>query len=162
LLEGEPHQAVRICVEAVALVSELGDDETRAVALFNLGCAQLEAGEESLAAHAFAESTRIGLEGGFREHLAYHLVGVAAVAERRGDASGAGILLGSAEALLDQMGTALSPYERLLHGRTASSVRTALADDADRAWAEGRDYPPEQALEEALAKQLITAADRTY
>jgi predicted ATPase/DNA-binding SARP family transcriptional activator len=152
LLEGEPRRAARICAEAVALASELGDAETKAVSLFNLGCAHLEAGEAQLAAHSFADSTRLCLEGGFREHLAYCLVGVAAVAERSGDVHGAGALLGAADALLERMGAALSPYERLLHSRTTSAVRATLAEDADRVWSEGRQRLPEQTLEAALAR----------
>jgi predicted ATPase/DNA-binding SARP family transcriptional activator len=152
LLEGEPRRAARICAEAVALASELGDVETKAVSLFNLGCAHLEAGEAQLAARAFANSTRLCLDGGFREHLAYCLVGVAAVAERGGDVHGAGALLGAADAMLEKMGAALAPYERLLHSRTTSAVRATLAEDADRVWSEGRQRLPEQTLEAALAR----------
>ncbi len=77
LLEGEPRRAARLGAEAVALASEQGDAETEAVALFNLACAHLENGEAQLAGRAFADSTRLCLDGGFREHLAYCLVGVA-------------------------------------------------------------------------------------
>jgi hypothetical protein len=122
------------------------------VSLFNLGCAHLEAGDATLAARSFADSTRLCLDGGFREHLAYCLVGVAAVAERGGDVHGAGALLGAADAMLERMGAALAPYERLLHSRTTSAVRATLAEDADRVWSEGRQGPPEQTLEAALAR----------
>lgn len=151
LLEGEPHRAMELCGQAVALASELEDDETKAVSLFNLGCAQLEAGNAESAASTFAASTRICLDGGFREQLAYCLVGIAAVVERRGDARRAGVLLGAADALLERMGSTLSPYERVLHARTTSDVRATLAGGADVAWAEGRQGPPEAALEAALA-----------
>jgi predicted ATPase/DNA-binding SARP family transcriptional activator len=152
LLEGEPRRAARICAEAVALASELGDAETKAVSLFNLGCAHLEAGDAQVAARAFADSTRLCLDGGFREHLAYCLVGVAAVAEHRGDVHGAGVLLGAADAMLETMGAALAPYERMLHSRTTSSVRATLVEDADRVWSEGRRRVPEETLEAALAR----------
>jgi hypothetical protein len=123
-----------------------------AVALFNLACAHLEAGEARVAAGGFADSTRLCLDGGFREHLAYCLVGVAAVAERGGDVHGAGALLGAADSMLETMGAALAPYERQLHSRTTSAVRAALADDADRVWSEGRERWPEQVLEAALTR----------
>ena len=152
LLEGEPDRAARVGAEAVALASTQSDAETKAVALFNLGCAQLEAGEAELSARAFADSTRLCLDGGFREHLAYCLVGVAAVAERRGDMLDAGALLSAADTMLESMGAALAPYERLLRARTMSSVRTALAEDADRVWSEGRDRRPEETVEAALAR----------
>ena len=142
LLEGEPRRAARICAEAVALASEQGDAETEAVALFNLACAQLEDGDAQLAARAFVDSTRLCLDGGFREHLAYCLVGVAAVTERGGDVQVAGVLLGAADTMLETMGAALAPYERLLHSRTTSSVRATLVEDADRVWSEGRRRGP--------------------
>ena len=151
LLEGEPGRAARVGAEAVALASGQSDAETKAVALFNLGCAQLETGEPELSARAFAASTRLCLDGGFREQLVYCLVGVAAVAEQRGDVLEAGALLGAADTMLETMGAALAPYERLLRLRTMSSVRAALADDADRVWSEGRERRPEDTLEAALA-----------
>jgi hypothetical protein len=39
-----------------------------------------------------------------------------------------------------------------LHSRTTSAVRATLAEDADRVWSEGRQGPPEQTLEAALAR----------
>ena len=152
LLEGEAERAIEMSRAAVGLASALGDAETRAVSLFNLGCAQLEVGEARQAATAFADSTRLSLDGGFREQLVYCLVGVAAVAERRGDARGAGVLLGAADVMLEEIGAALAPYERGLHARTTTVVREALAQDADGAWSDGRRVLPEQTLEEALTR----------
>jgi tetratricopeptide (TPR) repeat protein len=159
LLEGEPARAVRVCAEAVGILSKLGDAETHAAALFNLACALLESGEEEAGARAFEDSARLSLEGGFHESLAYCLVGVAAVAQRRGDSSEAGALLGAAEALLEEMKSALAPYERGLHARTADAVRATLGADAGGVWLAGRRAGPEATLRAALGDKPQLSAE---
>jgi hypothetical protein len=76
------------------------------------------------AATHFRESIVLGRDTGDKEDLAWCLLGVAGVAARTGDGRHAAALLGSSVALLEAIGAAFKPFERLLHDDT---VERALA-----------------------------------
>lgn len=61
-------------------------------------------------------------------------------------------LLGAAEALRETLGISLEGAELLLHQRATAAIEGALTPEAAAAhWAAGRDLPPEQAVDQALA-----------
>ena len=161
LLEGEPRRAARVGAEAVALASTQRDAETKAVALFNLGCAHLETGEPELPRATFAASTRLCLDGGFREHLAL----LPRRSRRRGRASRRRARGGCAsrrcrhDAGVDGCGARSVRAAGCGHER-CWPCRATLADDADRVWSEGRDRRPEEMLEAALANAGASAVTR--
>jgi predicted ATPase/class 3 adenylate cyclase len=138
LNEGDYERAAQLFEESLELFRELGDKDGAAVALYNLGSTALYQERFDTAARLFEESLTLFRELGYREGIAYCLEGLAAAAAARGNATAAARLLGAADALGDELGTALEPAERDRHERTAAAVRKQLGEEEfASAWKEG-------------------------
>jgi hypothetical protein len=76
------------------------------------------------------------------------LEGLAAVATEQGELVWAADLWGAAEALREAIGTPIPPVYRLDYERVVAKVRAQLGNETfAKAWAEGRNMTPEQALQ---------------
>jgi predicted ATPase/class 3 adenylate cyclase len=150
LNEGDYERAAQLFDESLELFRELEDRDGTAVALYNLGSTALHREHFDDAATLFEQSLRLFRELGYREGIAYCLEGLAASAASRENATGAARLLGAADALSEDLGTALEPAERDRHERTAAAVRKRLGEEAfAAAWEDGRALG-ERAVEFAL------------
>jgi tetratricopeptide (TPR) repeat protein len=150
LNEGDYERAAQLFEESLELFQELEDRDGTAVALYNLGSTALHQEHFDDAASLFVESIRLFRELGYKEGVAYCLEGLAAAAASRNDATAAARLLGAADALSEDLGTALEPAERDRHDRTAAAVRKRLGEETfAAAWEDGRALG-ERAVEYAL------------
>jgi predicted ATPase/class 3 adenylate cyclase len=138
--------------ESLGLLRRRRDAANVARSLFNLGAVAFRLNRREDARARLRESITICRELGDKEDLAWCLEGFAAIAAAEGQPERAGLLLGSAQALLGDMGAALKPFERQLHDETTASVlerlgEAGLADTASR----GAALTTEDAVELALA-----------
>ena len=129
LTVGDLERAEPLFEESLALLISRGDTANVARSLFNLGAVALREGRLDDAERRFSESLARSRETGDQEDLAWCLLGLAGLAAARGDGSRAALLLGAAEAQLEQMGAALKPFERSLHDETQEFAGAQLGDD---------------------------------
>jgi DNA-binding CsgD family transcriptional regulator len=132
---------------------ELGYKDGIAQLLTNLGELTLRQGNYERSAACYREGLTMHWELGYKNGIAYCMEGLAAVIAAMGRPIQAARLWGAAQKLREEIGTSLSPADRADHERRVSAVRAQL-DEAtfERAWAEGRATPLEQAITDALAQ----------
>ncbi len=114
----------------------------------NLGWVNREEGDSQTAASLFGAALRASRRHGDRSGTAYAWLGLACTAVDQGDWRRGAVLLGHADAHRHLSGMPwLSPevrYRQLSMGQ----ARSQLGDDEfERAYAEGRDRPPEEAMD---------------
>lgn len=126
LTVGDYAQAEALFEESLDLLRELGDTSNVARSLFNLGAAALRRGRYQDALSRFRESIALSRGIDDKEDLAWCLEGFAALAAAEGDAERAARLLGAAGVLLETIGGAFKPFERLLHDQTVAAAHTRL------------------------------------
>lgn len=99
----------------------------------------------------YMQSMTVNREVGDRQGIAASLVGLAAVAEARGQPERAARLLGLTEALVEELQTKLLPFDGVESERISEAVRAAL-DPATfaEAWANGRVMTWEQVVPVAI------------
>jgi predicted ATPase len=150
---GELERAAGVAEEALRLQEEVGDKDGAAITLYNLAQMELRRGRAERGCELLAKGLRLARELGYREIIAYCLAAVAEHACARGEeAEPATRLLAAAGALFERLGVPLQGSDRDDYDRTVDSLRSILGEPAfDRATAEGRALPAEQAVEEALA-----------
>jgi tetratricopeptide (TPR) repeat protein len=152
LIAGQWQQAASLFEESLELLRGLGDTANIARSLFNLGAAALESGGEREALGPLREGLALCVELGDKEDEAWCLVALAALAERRGEADRAALLLGAADRLLEEMEASFKPYERDLHERTTRALLQRLREDELAELAlRGRQLGAEELLAEAFA-----------
>ena len=122
-------RAEPLFAESLALLSARGDTANIARSLFNLGSVQLMRGRHAEARERFDESLHLSHAAGDKEDLAWCLEGLAGLAAATGDGERAGLLVGAAGRVLDEMGAARKPFERRLHEATVERA-SALCGDA--------------------------------
>jgi predicted ATPase/class 3 adenylate cyclase len=135
--------------QARQIAREIGCD-THHVDL-NLGWVHREEGDSQAAASLFRAALRAARRHGDRSGTAYALLGFACTVVDQSDWRRGALLLGHAQALRDSTGTPwLSPEVRYCQV-SVDRARAQLGDEEfERAYAEGRDQPPEEALDLAL------------
>jgi predicted ATPase/DNA-binding SARP family transcriptional activator len=149
--EGDFERAVSLSRETVAELRELGLDEPLGWALCNLAFSLALSGRDEEADRASRESLAIADRIGDVVVLVFNLVLLASLASGRSEAESAARLLGSAEALREQVGLALSGSEHELQLKTLTELRHALSPKAfDAAFAQGRSMSTEEAVAAAL------------
>ena len=137
--------------EGLAHFRRLGSRGAIASLLHNLGHVAHHLGDADEAARAFRESLDLFRTTGDRRGVAECLVGLAGIATERGDARRAARMLGAAEAIIDAIGTHISPSNQSEYERTVEASRSALGDErfaAERA--SGRTIDLDGAIELAL------------
>ena len=160
--EGDYELAVARLEESLALCRELGNLQDTPQYLFPLGMLELSRGNLDRGAAMVEESARITRELGDRLGDAYWVWGLGKVAAMRGKPVRAARLWGAAEALREQLGMSLSPFDLDQSGyeQDLAAVISALSEAAfEAAWAEGRAMSPEQAIEYALGAVEESAAE---
>jgi len=124
LTTADYERAEPLFAESLALLEARADTANIARSLFNLGSVQLMRGRHAEAGARFDESLGLSRAAGDKEDLAWCLEGLAGLAAAAGDGERAGVLLGAARRVLDEMGATFKPFERRLHETTVE--RAAL------------------------------------
>lgn len=148
---GDYAEAERLCNNCLGICRELGDKPGICNALINLGHLAHGRGEIDTARGYFRESVSTLQEAGDRRSFTQSLVGMAAVATSTGQPERAARLLGAVEAILDDIGSQLYPYERRDYERTMAAAQSLLSDaDWQRARQNGRQMRLNDACRYAL------------
>ena len=148
LTTAEYERAEPLFAESLALLSARGDTANIARSLFNLGSVQLMRGQHHGARARFDESLALSRAAGDKEDLAWCLEGLAGLAAATGDGEHAGLLVGAAGRVLDEMGAARKPFEQRLHEDTVDRA-SALCGEA--AFAAAVERGATLTLDEAVA-----------
>ena len=122
-------RAEPLFAESLALLSARADTANIARSLFNLGSVQLMRGRHAEARERFDESLRLSHAAGDKEDLAWCLEGLAGLAAATGDGEHAGVLLGAARKVLDEMGATFKPFERRLHETTVERATLLCGEE---------------------------------
>ncbi len=131
--------------EALAHQARWDDSESTAITLQTLARAAFRAGEVEEARDGLVRASRLAVEIGHREVLAYCLEGFAEL-DCDGDPERSAVLLGAAEALLEHVGAAVQGHQREAFESVAAELAARLGEDMMEALrVEGRALPPEEA-----------------
>ena len=129
--------------EAVRLFRDIGDQSGLSRSACNLGFALYVAGANAPARAMFDETLQIARHHGDWLVVAYAQLGRALIKTRAGDAHGAVTLHGIADALHDNLGTRVRPFESQLRDTDIAALRATLGDDAfELAYDAGRAQTP--------------------
>ena len=136
---------------SLAIYCELGDQHGTAIALNNLGQVAHHQGDGGTARARYKESLatrhRLGDKYGIAESL-QTIAGYAAATEAWEHTAR---LLGAAERLRQELGTALPPSDRAGHDHDVAAARGALGEATfEGVRAEGRAAPLEDTVQETL------------
>jgi DNA-binding CsgD family transcriptional regulator len=142
-----------VMLEETRLVAQqTGDDWSSAIAAAHLGRIAWERRQFGRALDLFAESLTFAQRVGDQGAIAEGLEGLAGALASSGDPAGAARLWGSAEALRETLDLPIPAPERAINDRmVASAVERLDAASFASAWAEGKELPIGQAVEEGLA-----------
>ena len=129
-----------------------GDPRSEHFAYHFLADCALIRGETEEAEERYRASLRAALPLGDLIETSFEVQGVAMAAAGNGDPARALRLAGAVEALCESLGTSISIafWDALLE-RYLGPARRELAEEADAAWAAGRDLAFDEAIEIALA-----------
>jgi len=151
-------RAVALDHESLALARSVGDRETIARCLMNLGAGLLDKDPqhaEALLAESLAVSRDLDIEDKLRL-IGQTLHALAVVAQAHGDLVRAARLYGCAEATLEPFGIPYYQYaiaDETVLGRSIVAVLRGLGPQAfAAAWAEGRRTPIEPMIDHALGR----------
>jgi len=131
----------------VVLSREIGDQLNTAWSLAFLAKVISLQGDQATARAMYEESLALAIAGNSKWHITRGLEGLAGVLAPQGDLGWAARLWGAAEALRGTMGTPIAPVYRAEYERSVAAARDQLGEQVfTKAWAEGRNMTPEQAL----------------
>jgi non-specific serine/threonine protein kinase len=154
LLQGEGERAERKFEEVLASARRLKDPSVTCTALYNLAQSALARGDYAEAGRLLGEGIEWSAQTRDRASLAYFLETLAVVTTFGREAERSALLLGAAEALLEEVGARVHNYyvpDPSLRERAVAEVRAGLGDAAfEAAWSRGREMGFEQAVEYAL------------
>jgi predicted ATPase len=148
LVAGDLDRATTLLEEAVRLYQERGDEVFVSRTRQHLGYVSLRRGDFMRAESIFAESLRSLATLDEKSGIADGLEGVAATWAANGQAYQAGVLIGAADALREQVGVAPLPYIRLVWQPFVTDAESSLG--AER-WQGARAEGMALALREAVA-----------
>jgi non-specific serine/threonine protein kinase len=153
-IQGDEAAADNLYQESLGMARELDHQIAVAVLVHNLGYIRLHAGQAEQAAALFSEGLAVSQALGRRNGMAYCLAGLGAVMLRRSQPARAVCLLGAARTLLDDVGDAMDPPDRVEFERQVAVARQQLGEAAfGLAWVEGTAMaggPVEQTIAYAL------------
>jgi len=159
LSSGDALAARSLIEESLALYKEIGHRHGTAASLALLASAVAHQGEFRAAGALYEESLVITRDIGDQLNAASCLEGLAGVAVAQGNLAWAARLLGAAESLRDNIGTAIPPAERPMYEQSVATIRAQLGEKACMlAWIEGRSMTPERAV---AAQGLATLSTPT-
>jgi non-specific serine/threonine protein kinase len=146
-LEGRLAEAEHWFEECLTICEGIDDSEGAATALMNLGLVALRLDRLDDATSRLRRGLRLADQLQRPLTIAVCVLGLAAVAARRGNLSRSGRLLGAVDAMFEDAGVAFEPFERSIWDETEASVRAGLGDEAaDEAFALGRSHRRRDAL----------------
>jgi tetratricopeptide (TPR) repeat protein len=149
--QGDDEKARALYEEALPLAREVEDKSSLMHMLGALGHAARQLGDYVRARALYQESLALRQELRNTYTLAQSLEDFAGLAERQQQWERAARLLGAAEAVCADLGTALPVGFPADYWRTESGARSALGEEAfAAAWAEGRAMPLEESVRYAL------------
>jgi tetratricopeptide (TPR) repeat protein len=152
LRRGDLVKARAMHEEALALYRKRGVRRIIAFSMESLGWVSLFEGDPDRAAGDFRESLNDWCRIGDRRGIAACLEGLAKVHCRQGRANRAARLFGAAGATREASGTPIWPCDRPDYERFVAETRVSLGEETfAAAWAQGRSWPLEQAIADALA-----------
>jgi predicted ATPase/DNA-binding XRE family transcriptional regulator len=161
--QGEGERAKLAFDEGVAAARRLRVPSLTYIALYNSGQSALVRGDRQKAAHMFQEGIAWAGRTKDKANLAYLLEVLAAVTVLEGELERSTLLLGAAEALLEEVGARVYNYyipDRLLYERTVATVRSQLGEEAfEQAWAKGSAMGFEQTVAYALGRKDAAIGD---
>jgi predicted ATPase/DNA-binding XRE family transcriptional regulator len=139
-------------VESLTIRREIVGKGGLAISLVNLGAVAFQLGDHATAYACCVESLELRSELGDRHGAAFVLEELASFASAEGEPSVAARLYGASEAIREEVGSPLSPAERVRYDANVSKARSATEEAAfDAAWEEGRALPLKEVLEYAMA-----------
>jgi predicted ATPase/transcriptional regulator with XRE-family HTH domain len=152
--QGNYQQAQALYEESLALYRELGNNPIISWILIELGGVAQAQGEYGRAKTLYRESLLLSQKVGLKLNIAESMIGLAGVAGQLRQGEQAARLFGTAERLLDSLGTQLDPLIRTAYEQNVAAVRAQLKEEAfAAAWAQGQ----AMTLEQAVADALLTA-----
>jgi predicted ATPase/transcriptional regulator with XRE-family HTH domain len=149
--QGDLDGAEALYTEALSLCRELGNDSYTALALWLRGLLEQERGDDGRSYAFLRESLLLSRKIGDKLAIADCLVALAGVAATLGQPTLGARLLGSADALREEIGAPVPPAYLAMHERQRRLVETRLPGDASaRASAVGRSMSIDDAVSAAL------------
>jgi tetratricopeptide (TPR) repeat protein len=138
--------------ESAEIAREAGDDWLLALPLRSLGVVTLKQGDAERAETYLKESLLLSVRRSGEEYfVAQALEVLATIAAGRSDHLKAAHLYGAAEALREDMGSSILPYDVAEQERGMAAAREALGEEGfEAAWAEGEAMTQEQMIAEAI------------
>jgi predicted ATPase/DNA-binding XRE family transcriptional regulator len=139
LFQGDLATANSMYDESLAIYRELGDRLYISNTLRVIGHLALQLGAYDKAQTVYRQSLDLVYKLGNKPNIALTLIGLAGVAEARGDPERAAILLGAAEAIREASHGMMPPADRITYERNLAAVRARLDEETiSKAWDEGR------------------------
>ncbi|MBN9391088.1 MAG: tetratricopeptide repeat protein [Chloroflexi bacterium] len=144
---GNHERAKTIFAESAETLKHLGNTSVLPYPLRRLGYEAHRLGDWTQAISFYSESMNLNFEVGDRQGVAASLVGLAVIAGGKGDWSGAGLILGAADAMLQSIQTQLLPFDRKQKEKLLVMVEVQTArTDFEQSWQEGMRLTVEQAI----------------
>jgi non-specific serine/threonine protein kinase len=156
LIQGQLERSAMLLEESQSILRELGTKLALAQTLRTLGVTVLCQGDGTRAAAVYREGLALAAEAGSKTEVAGCLEGLAEVALTHGQSARAARLGGAAEALREAIGSYPSHFDRSQSGYegTVYAARSRLDEAAwEAGWSEGRQMPPDEAIEYALLEE---------
>ena len=125
--------------QAMLLVRDSGDQLGLTVCTVNLGFASYLDGSDAVARSLFDEALRIARRNGDLYMVAHAQLGLALITAHAGDAIGAANLHGTADTILEKLGTRFVAVESRLRETDIATLRAKLGEgEFERAYDTGR------------------------
>jgi predicted ATPase/DNA-binding SARP family transcriptional activator len=138
-LEGRLAEAERRFQESLTICESIDDTEGAATALMNLGLVALGLDRPDEAGPRLREALRLADRLQRPQITAVCILCLAGVAARRGDLRRSARLLGAVEAIFEDAGVGLEPFEQSIRDEALAAVHAGLSqDEAAEAFATGR------------------------
>jgi predicted ATPase/class 3 adenylate cyclase len=148
--QGDFERARAELASGLAIAEKHGFDVANS--LCDLGFAELGDGRIDHARARFGGAITGAARMGWKENVAYCLVGIAAIAVAAGEFDPAGRFLGQAELLVEDHHLKLEFYAEAVRGQVETDLRSRLGEERLEALrVEGRSLSIEEAVSEALA-----------
>jgi excisionase family DNA binding protein len=149
-LRGDDKRAESLFAESLALYRDLDHRGMVAIILHNQGYVAAHRGLPRQGLASFAQALDAHLAHGDRHNVGHCLAGMAGMAALLGRLEPSARLFGAADMLLEQLGTALWPVDKVDCERNREFARARLGEASfDAAYAAGRAMPLERAVAEA-------------
>ena len=152
-MAGDLKEARRWMSERIELARELGSHGALAMEASNLAMVERQLGDLDRAEALSREALDIFHRRRDEWACSFGLNGLAAVAAERRDFERAAMLIGAADARLEEQGAAWPPDEKPHYERTVAVLTESMPpDELERARAAGRALTPDAAVEYALGR----------